>query len=367
VSLLAVSVVTACNSSSSVGAAASTAPLATATTSPTTTTPPTPPTTTAAAELRPGERILTLGVVRALAIDAAAVYAETSPDTTTPVGPNSIVRIDRKSGKTTESGPILGYPGQLVSTGRWLWTDDWPIGPQGGHHAELVQLDAVTLAVRQRISLPDQSASLAAVPGGLWVGAPSRLLRLDPDTGRIAAPIALQPGDGTSVATGPDGRLLYVAQGNVGLNPAKPNQPYQTVVLSERDAGNGRLLATRSDLPSVIGAALAPIGAPNGVWVSFPTGMLGQVQLLRASDLVTIATFTRFVEAAGTNSADGTVSGDRLWVTDQVGFVSCADRATGRLLATRSFTATAVVSDGTTLYAATETGLALLKPDPACN
>jgi hypothetical protein len=286
-----------------------------------------------------------------------------------PVGPDTVVRIDRRSGKTTNSGPILGYPGQLVSTGRWLWTNDWPIGyPQGGHHAELVQLDAITLAAHLRISLPDQFITLAASPTRLWVGAPTRLLRLDPQTGRITSTVALQPGDRTNVATDPNGRLLYVAQGNVGLDPAKPNQPYKTVVLTERDVTTGALLATRSDLGSVVGAALSPIDAPNGVWVSFPTGMMGQVQLLRASDLATTATFSRSAGegAAGTNSTSGAVSGGLLWVTDQVGIISCADADTGRPLSTRNFLATRLVSDGSTLYAGTDAGLALLKPDPAC-
>jgi len=333
---------------------------------PPTTTAAAPPTTTAApAGLRPGERLLHLGVVRALAIDDSAVYAETSQYATMPVGPDTIVRLDRRTGKTISSGPILGYPGQLVSTGRWLWVDDWPISyPQGGHHAELVQLDARTLAVRLRISLPDQFVSLAASPTILWVGAPTRLLRLDPDTGHFVSAIALQPGDRTNVAIDPEGRLLYVAQGNVGLDPTNPNQPYKTVVLTERDATTGALLASRSDLPSVVGAALSPIDSPGGVWVSFPTGMLGQVQLLRAGDLATKATFSSSSGGgeAGTNGVDGTVSGGRLWVTDGIGLLSCADPATGRLLSTRPFLAAAVISDGSTLYAATDAGLALLRP-----
>jgi len=317
--------------------------------------------------LRPGERLLPLGVVRALTIDDSAVYAETSQYATMPDGPDAIARIDRHGGATTTSGPVLGYPGQVLSVGRWLWANDWPISyPQGGHHAELVQLDAVTLAVRQRISLPDEFVSLAASPTSLWVGAPTRLIRLDPDTGRILSTIALAPGDATNVAIDPSGRLLYVAQSNVGLDPARPNQPYKTAILTERDAITGVLLAARSDLPSVAGARVSAIDGPNGVWVSFATGMMGQVQLLRASDLATVATFSSGGGAAGTNGVMGTVSGGLLWVSDGIGRVSCADPETGRVLSTRNFLATALASDGSTLYAATDVGLALLKPDAAC-
>ncbi|HKI41310.1 MAG TPA: hypothetical protein VKA66_13190 [Mycobacterium sp.] len=337
------------------------------------------PSTTVVANLRPGERLLAVGVVHAIAIDDAAVYAETSPSTT-PVGPDTIVRIDRRSAKTTSSGAVLAFPGQLVRIGPWLWTNDGGMASQGGHPTELVQLDAATLAVHQRVALPDkyivsdEYVTLAGSPSGLWVGAPSWLLRLDPETGRITSTIALPPGGGTEVATDPNGRLLYVTQANVGLDLTKPNQPYKTVVVTERDATTGAVLVTRSDLPSVAGASVAPVDTPDGVWVSFGTGMMGQVQLLRAADLATIATFSGPAAhgspegAAGTNSVHGTVSGGLLWVTDQIGVFSCADPGTGRLLSTREFPppVTALISDGSTLYTATDAGLALLQPDAAC-
>jgi Mn-dependent DtxR family transcriptional regulator len=67
--------------------------------------------------LRPGERLVAVGVVHALAMDAAAVHAETSPYEM-PVSPDSIVRIDRRTGGVTTSAPVLGYPGPLAVRGQ---------------------------------------------------------------------------------------------------------------------------------------------------------------------------------------------------------------------------------------------------------
>jgi len=334
-----------------------------------------PPTTTLATGLRPGEGLLALGVVHTLAIDASAVYAQVS-QYVEPAGPDSIVRIDRRTGSQTKSAAVLNSPGPLVTTGRWLWASDSPLALQGGHHAQLVQLvqlDATTLAVRQRIDVPGEFESLAITPAGLWVGASTRVLRFDAETGRLTRSIALSTGDATAVAADPGGQRIYIAQSNVGPDPSRPDRPYQPTVVTERDAVTGALIATRTDLSGYAGATLSAIGSPQGVWVSFSTGMMGQVQLLRSSDLATIAgVHPAGGYSAGTNSISGTGTGGLLWLSDAaLSRLACADQATDQVLATRSFPTldsvpSLVLSDGSTLYAAVAAGLAMLKPDPAC-
>jgi DNA-binding beta-propeller fold protein YncE len=233
-----------------------------------------------------------------------------------------------------------------------------------------VQIDATSLTVTQRIPLDSEFASLAVSPAGIWVSTANSLLRLDPDSGQVLATVPLEPADGISLlSTDPNGQVIYVAQ---ATGPAAA-----TFLLSERDATTGALLAGRNDLPSAHGAV--PSATESGVWVSHATGMRTAVELLQASDLATVATFTQpGSTSAGTNGSTATVSGGRLWITDDGGTskqVSCVDPTTGQLLAERSFDASpfygpvtfgSLVSTAGRVYLATSAGLAVLQPDPAC-
>src|SRR5439155_10590945 len=97
--------------------------------------------------------------------------------------------------------------------GRWLWTYDWPLRPQGGHQAVLVQIDAASLTVTQRDPLDSEFVSLAIAPAGLWVSMANSLVRLDPDSGQVLATVPLDPADGISLlSTDPNGQVIYVAQ-----------------------------------------------------------------------------------------------------------------------------------------------------------
>jgi hypothetical protein len=60
--------------------------------------------------------------------------------------------------------------------------------------------------------------------------------------------------------------------------------------------------------------------ARGGVWVSYPTGMMGAVELLRASGLSSAAVFSRPSEQGPLrNRVTATVSGGDLWVIDAGG------------------------------------------------
>lgn len=316
--------------------------------------------------LAPGEQVLPLAFVQSMTSDASAVYVESTPSPT-PGDPYTVTRIDLATGRRTRSAPVLAYAGNLVRTGNSLWAvnDAYPNSnaPTTSSHATLVQFDPVTLAVRQRIPLPDDGASLAGSLHLLWVGASTRLLRLDPDTGRVLATVPLQPGESSDVSIDPTEQRLYVVQGNVGLDPNNPNKPYTTGLLTERRATDGSLL-TSENLTSIVGGTAWAVN--NGVWVSFPTGMQGRVELLRASDLSLVATFVRSPDYSGTNSVLGTISGGLLWVTDQVAPVDCADPTNGKILGALPITGGPVVSGGNHVYVSTGQGLVVLPVPSPC-
>jgi hypothetical protein len=313
---------------------------------------PAVPTTAGAADhrprLRPGERLLPLADIDQLAAVGDAVYAVTAD--------GQLVRIHR--GRVTARAEVARRA-SIVADDQALWT---ALEPRRGGATELDLRSSVSLVVERRVTLPGQHLSIAISQAGIWVGTPNRLRLVDAQTGRILRTVGLARGDGTSLAA--QGRFLYVAQSNVG--PCTATRPAcKALVLSERDARTGVLLAQRSDLPSVVGGW--PDAVAGGVWLGYSTGMEARDQLLRASDLRVVRAFAPVDDAAGTNSSLGDVSGGRLWVNDGMAErISCADPRTGRLLGTRDLAATSVVSDGRTLYAATAFGLAELKPPRRC-
>jgi hypothetical protein len=288
-----------------------------------------------------------------------------------------VVRIDSSTGAIIAQAPLGiaedNAEGPLFLVGSSLWTSDAPLNPgiQGGHHPELVQLNATTLAVEQRIELPasDEGANLAPAPTGLWVGTTDRLLLLDPVTGATEFERPLPAGEiGSWVSVDPTGKLLYVAEEKITAPNSKSER--RSILITESSATTGAVLATRE----ISGALSGISAAQGGVWIESETAPTNNAVLTRlsAAHLDPTASVVRTGGVAGQNGTVFSISGGLLWVIDPAGLVSCASPQSGHLLATQSFPlpwgigTTPLVSTGVKAYLATSKGVAVFTPDPAC-
>lgn len=270
-------------------------------------------------------------------------------------GPYVLQATDLRTGavRRGESYPLA----QLSLVAGYLWVSG------AGTPPVLRQVGLGTLRTVRSVSPPGVSwasgaswaSGVAPGPAGsVWVGAYRTLLRISAGRGTVLARTVLPPGLGLSdMAAYPDGAYLYVSAAHVVAGGAQAG-----AVLLEYSARTGQLLAETDRAPisySIAGAELTAL--PEGVWVSFRTGMLGRSVLLSERALATV------IAPVPPRTPDGVYywpmfsssayGGGALWVTTQTGLVACVNPATGLVRATETVTSQSaqpgeLMADGTT-------------------
>jgi hypothetical protein len=216
------------------------------------------------------------------------------------------VRFDPATGAVDRSSPIAGGQGgvdRLAATGETLWAS-------AGPRRILYRLDAQTLDVRERLTMPGPTGPLAAVPAGLWTAAGRSIVLLDPETGEVVTSVMFR-GRVKLLVADPTGQRLHVSTTAPIRHDATP--------ILELDATTGEILARAwrccADLngPSGLSATIV------GVWVTAPTGMMASLAFLRDADLHQVALF----KPGGSNGLTAYAARGLLWVTDLLGGYYC--------------------------------------------
>jgi photosystem II stability/assembly factor-like uncharacterized protein len=275
----------------------------------------------------------------------------------------AIARIDTMTGSVTY-GPRLrgGWSGNeplAVAEGSVWVAGQEPRSPRASN--SLYRLDADTLDLQVAVRMPAPPVAAVAVPAGVWVAAGRRLLLLDPVSGMAVRTMRIA-GAITDLAADPTGNRLYVAT-STGID----NQDH--VLFLELSAWTGTTLV------SARGVGFADLGGPSavaptddGVWIATPTGMMGTLTLLRASDLRQVATY----RPGGSNGITASLAAGVLWIPSLLGGYVCVDPATGEVrghvgIKDSPYGSTDVVAAGSSLYIGAGTSLDRLTPPPTCS
>ena len=209
----------------------------------------------------------------------------------------------------------------------------------------LYRIDPATNRVAARIPLPMVAFGLEACDSGLWVWGPSRVLRLDPGSGRVLEEFAVPEryGEVTGAVRARGGLLATTADGHlVSFAPGRGRsvQPREAALAGTEliAAADGRAFAAAS------GGGLVAVDARSGrvLW----RRSLG----FRTSTLL---------DSGGVLLAQGAAfrdPGDRVWALDP---------ATGRVLASAtlpSFGTTSMTAAGGALWIGTGAGEVIVVP-----
>jgi photosystem II stability/assembly factor-like uncharacterized protein len=258
------------------------------------------------------------GAVTALTVGPGGIlYAASFANHASGGTQQRVVRFDPSTGATAESPSIGGAQG---SVDRLAFVGDsvWVAAGNPRRHPKsdrLYELDGATLAIRRRLTMAAPPTALASVPAGLWVAAGKRLELMDPWTSAVIRVVTLR-GHVRQLAASPDGSLLYVATDAPVRRDASP--------LLELDSRTGVELARSwqgfADLAGVTGLT----STQDGVWVTFPTGTMASLRLLRTSDLRRMALY----RPESSNALRVYAAGAGLWVENLLGGYTCADPST---------------------------------------
>ncbi len=307
-----------------------------------------------------------LGFITALALTGQAVFALYAPNGTEGQlrGATStmLARLDRSSGAVLTTGPFSGAM-TIAATDSWVWIgggNDYLATPNP-NATGLIRLNAKTLSNQLSIRLPDAQVTapamvqLAAWDQRVWLAYGRRIYLLTAATGAVLASSHL-PGIASSLAYEPSTSKLYVG------SDAGSNQTQATV--SERDPADLHGLVTASTGGADLGGPdVTP--SQSDIWIAFATGMLGQVEHRRASDLALepMANHPQF-----TNGVRVFAAGRQIWVSDSMaGKLDCLDPASGAVRASRDLVQGGiVVGDAAGVYLGAATGLSVLAADPRC-
>ena len=228
---------------------------------------------------------------------------------------------------------------QLSLMSGYLWVSGWPAP---GAPPVLGQIDPGTLRTVRSVSPSRVSWDSGVAPGpagSVWVGAYRTLLRISTGSGAVLARTVLPPGLGLSdMAASADGASLYVSAAHLVKGGAE-----EGAVLLEYSASTGELLAETDRSPisySIAGADLTAV--PQGVWVSFRTGMQGRSVLLSERSLSTVLAPLPARTPEGVYYwpmfSSSVYGRGALWVTTQTGLVACMNPATGQVRASETGT-----------------------------
>jgi len=270
-----------------------------------------------------------LGPVEDMAVSPVAVYAVYSPASIqgamAQVTDNRLARIDRVSGAMITAGPFP-YARTVAVAGGVVWmggSNQYPATPFPGS-STLIGVDATSLRVRIQLSFPGPAqpaiANVAGDSDSLWIAYGASVYRLWAADGRTlgSRPIG---GMATSIALDPAGKRVYVGLDNVPAVSAATitafDAPTLTPIVSATTGGGD------------LGGPHLAAGAQD-VWVSYATGMLGQVEHRQASNLAQLPV----VSATHTNSVRVFEIGGMVWISDDMaGQVMCLDPRTGAVRA----------------------------------
>jgi hypothetical protein len=308
-------------------------------------------------------RHVALGQVQAMSLDASAIFALYAPNPVSggiDASQMRLARVDRSSGALTTAGP---FPNawHMAGTASGLWIAAG--ADQSATTADtqwLTLLDPVTLKVKQRIHLPGQPAAgtypvpqLAATSDLLWLAYGGSLYRLDPATGRVLLTQNLA-GTATGLSIDPSSHRLYAG--------VVPNQGTSALVI-EWDGSTGRRIASAPTGGVDLGGPVV-VAAPDGVWITYATGMMGAVEHRADTSLSVLAGPLH----GHSNGVRAFVGGGALWIVDGgAGQVECADLRTGTTAASsQENLAAAIVADANGSYLGDADGVGFLRPDPSC-
>ncbi|HSO93072.1 MAG TPA: hypothetical protein VLS53_01200 [Candidatus Dormibacteraeota bacterium] len=318
----------------------------------------TAPTTTASPSAAPSAspdaswvtRRYPVGSVSALLLDSSAVFS---------LGPAKLTRIDRSSGAvTTVAAPTNANTFAATSAGIWIAAGP-DIAGATPNSRSLILVDPKSLAVKRQLNLPGQPGSdmnagpqLDGGPALLWLGYGNGLYRLNPDTGATVSSQQLA-GTATSLSIDPSGQRLYV-----GVGPSQT----QAATVIELDASTGNRIASAPTGGAGLGGPHVA-AALDGVWVTYATGMKGEVEHRRSADLSQTGN-----PIVTSNTIRAVVGANTLWLVDGMAQqLICADPASG---ATRASTAetlpSAFAADAGGAYLGDNTGVAALQAPASC-
>jgi len=308
-------------------------------------------------------RHVALGQVQAMSLDATTIFALYAPNPVSggiDASQMRLARVDRSSGAVTTAGPFPNaWQMARVASGLWLAAGTDPANPSVDTQW-LTLLDPVTLKVKQRVHLPGQSTTgpyaiphLAGTSDLLWSAYGNSLDRLDAATGRVLVTQNLA-GTATGLSIDPSSRRLYAG--------VVPSQGTSALVI-EWDGATGRRIASAPTGGVDLGGPTV-VAAPDGVWITYATGMMGAVEHRAETSLSVLAG----PQHGYSNAIRAFVGGGALWLVDGgAGQVECADLRTGTTAASsQEPLAAAIVADANGSYLGDADGVGFLQPDPSC-
>jgi hypothetical protein len=184
----------------------------------------------------------------------------------------------------------------------------------------LYRLDRVSLAETARLELPSPPISVVTAAGSVWVGTEAGgVYRVDPGTARVVSQFATGA-EVISIAVDPTGRALYLSENGLVAGSR----------ITRRDL-NGRVVAS-FDLHGAGPGRLAV--AADGIWSSYPTGMMNSMVHLVGPNLRIGPTWdgqTHDGQPWPAQRFEVQVATGMVWVTGSMGpgAIECIDPATG--------------------------------------
>jgi len=283
-------------------------------------------------------------------IDGASVYVVGNRTTVDGSGAIVVQRLDTSTLNVLATQDFGGQGGHLAMSGGHLWLAVGLDPSQDRVAAPPVYvIDPDSLDVVGSVPMDSSTTGIAAASDGVWVATQHKLVRLDANGG-TASSITLDAALTDVTSDVAHGVLYTLGQSSTSAQS-----------VTERDLTTGAVLATYDGTGPGDGALSA---TDHGVWLSAPTGTMGQVLLLTRQRLLES-------EALGgqewSNQVAGTVAGGVLWARD-VGSLSCANSSGGAVNASDNFATSPVVlgGDASATYLQHGTGFYAVTPSAVC-
>ncbi len=298
-----------------------------------------------------------IGFVTAIAVSPEAVYALYVPKgtqgTMEGAANTMLARVDRATGQVRTAGPFAGALTIAIS-GTSVWIGHGSVSDAATN--SIIQVDGTTLNQLREIVLPLYgNARIVALAGAgnlVWVAYGSTLFELDGIDGKRLASVPV-PGVATSLAIDPTRTRLYAGSDVCG--------PNSSGLITEWDSTTLRKIASAGTGGGCLGGPDVSAGK-DGVWVSFATGMLGQIEHRAAGDLRLVP----LISSEHSNAIRVYAVVQMVWSSDANGF-ACLDPSAGRVKASWPGSTTVVIAgDDQGVYLGDDAGLHRLQVDQRC-